>query len=109
MLIDGFQEIKLFEIANTLLDVITCVPSLSQDISLQTRDVFHGLCCLLTSLSGGQAYGLEILKRKLAESREPFTSIPRLTDVDDTTGRAYGTGIEHSDEEEQGKYHEALT
>src|SRR5271156_3169175 len=45
------MEMKIFEIANTLLDVINCVPSLTfGDANLMTqgpRDIFHGLSHLL--------------------------------------------------------------
>jgi hypothetical protein len=80
------QEIKLFEIANTLLDVITCVPAMSQDLSLRTqtpRDVLHSLCCLLSSIGGGQSHGLTILQSKIAESKVPFRPIPRVVEIKD--------------------------
>jgi hypothetical protein len=78
---------KIFEIANTLLDVINCVPSLTTNGSaLMTqgpRDIFHGLSCLLASLSGGNSQSLTLLQGKMAESTVPFRPIPRFVEVHD--------------------------
>ena len=80
------QEIKLFEIANTLLDVINCVPFMSQDLSLRTqtpRNVLHSLCCLLSSIGGANSHNLIVLQSKVAESKIPFRPIPRVIELRD--------------------------
>jgi hypothetical protein len=81
------QELKIFEIANTLLDVINCVPSLTVAKSaLMTqgpRDIFHGLSCLLASLSGGQSKSLTLLQGKMAAANMPFQQIPRFIELKD--------------------------
>jgi hypothetical protein len=86
MILTKPQEIKLFEIANTLLDVINCVPAMSQDLSLRTqtpRDVLHSLCCLLSSIRGDQSHGLTLLQSKIAESKVAFRPIPRVIEIKD--------------------------
>jgi hypothetical protein len=81
------MEAKIFEIANTLLDVINCVPSLTTSGSpLMTqgpRDIFHGLSRLLVSLSGGQLNLVSLLQGKIASSPAPFQPIPRLIELND--------------------------
>jgi hypothetical protein len=79
------MEIKIFEIANTLLDVINCVPSLTFGDSMTQgpRDIFHGLSHLLGSLSGGQSRSLALLQGKIAELKTPFVSIPRFVEIHD--------------------------
>jgi hypothetical protein len=81
------QELKIFEIANSLLDVINCVPSVTTfGSALMTqgpRDIFHGLSCLLASLGGSNSRSLTLLQAKMAASNVPFLSIPRLVEVHD--------------------------
>jgi hypothetical protein len=86
------QELKIFEIANTLLDVINCVPSLTNAKSaLMTqgpRDIFHGLSCLLASLSGGQSKALALLQGKMAAANLPSKQIPRFIELEDNVVRS---------------------
>lgn len=49
------------------------------------RDVFHGLSCLLASLSGGQSKSLALLRCKMAAADVPFQQIPRFIEVADET------------------------
>jgi hypothetical protein len=81
------QELKIFEIANSLLDVINCVPSVTafgSALMIQgPREIFHGLSSLLASLSGSNSRCLNLLQAKMAASSVPFLSIPRLVEVHD--------------------------
>jgi hypothetical protein len=64
------QETKLFEITNSLADVMICVPSFmdgSHD-GLGSRDVVHELCKLLASFRGGNPAVIAILRDKLVSS-----------------------------------------
>ena len=47
------------------------------------RDIFHGLGCLLASLSGGNSRSLTLLQGKMAASSVPFLPIPRLVEFHD--------------------------
>ena len=49
------------------------------------RDIFHGLSCLLASLSGSNSKSLNLLQGKMAASRVPLLPIPRFVEVRDVT------------------------
>jgi hypothetical protein len=86
------QELKIFEIANTLLDVINCVPSLTiAKSALMTQgphDVFHSLSYFLATLSGGQSKTLALLQGKMAEAKLPFQQIPRFIELEEGRSRS---------------------
>jgi hypothetical protein len=67
---DVFQELKLFEITNSLADVMICVPSLmdGSNAGLGPRDVIHELCKLLASFRGGNPAVIAILRDKLVST-----------------------------------------
>ena len=52
------------------------------------RDIFHGLSCLLASLSGGQSRSLALLQGKLAEANVPFQQIPRFIEISEDLVRS---------------------
>ena len=62
--------------------MINCVPSLTVSrTALMTqgpRDIFHGLSCLLASLSGGRSKSLALLQGKMVAAKVPFQQIPRF-------------------------------
>jgi hypothetical protein len=84
---DVKQEMKVFEIASTLLDVINVVPAAQQKstslIRQEPRQVFHGLSSLLASMSDGNSHLLTLLQSKISQSQVPFVSIPRLMETDE--------------------------
>ncbi len=45
------------------------------------RDIFHGLSCLLASLSGGQSTTLALLQGKMTAANVPFQQIPRFIEL----------------------------
>jgi hypothetical protein len=47
------------------------------------RDIFHGLSCLLASLSDGSSRSLSLLQGKMAASAVPFLPILRFVEVND--------------------------
>lgn len=61
------MESKLFDIANSLADVMICVPSLNQDsgFGIGPRDLIHSLSSLLGSFRGGNPAVTNILQDKL--------------------------------------------
>ncbi|KAL9618847.1 MAG: hypothetical protein Q9160_006506 [Pyrenula sp. 1 TL-2023] len=73
--------LKLFEIANCLLDVINCVPSLSvspgNTMIEGPRDILHALSLLLSSLTSCTSQPLLLLQEKMARSNVPFPPVPR--------------------------------
>ena len=56
------------------------------------RDIFHGLSCLLASLSGGQSKPLNLLQGKVAASTIPFQSIPRFLEIKEDTVSSCASG-----------------
>lgn len=64
------QGTKLFEITNSLADVLICVPSFTagKDKGLDLRDVIFGLCRLLASFRGGDPAVVSLLAEKLVTS-----------------------------------------
>ncbi|KFZ01241.1 hypothetical protein V501_01119 [Pseudogymnoascus sp. VKM F-4519 (FW-2642)] len=76
------MELKLFEIANTLLDVITCVP-LSEDLASRITngpwEMLRSLTTLMWSLSNGhRSSALSLLLDKVAKFAVPHTPAPRM-------------------------------
>lgn len=77
------QESKLFDIANSLADVMICVPSLNQDTGFRVgpRDLIHSLSALLGSFRGGNPAITGILQDKLETLGLTITSPQRLVDL----------------------------
>ncbi|KAL3444842.1 fungal-specific transcription factor domain-containing protein [Aspergillus insuetus] len=48
------MQAKLCDITNTLLDVMTCVNSLTPEMFVQARHVLHEFCCYLARLNGNR-------------------------------------------------------
>lgn len=60
------QETKLFDIANSLADVMICVPSATpESFGVGPRDLIHSLSVLLGSFRGGNPAVVSILQEKL--------------------------------------------
>ncbi|KAF1950113.1 RING-3 protein [Byssothecium circinans] len=61
------MESKLSDIANSLADVMICVPSLNQTshFGIGPRDLIHSLSTLLSSFRGGNPAVMNILQEKL--------------------------------------------
>lgn len=59
-----------------MLDVITCVHSLSPDMFIQTSQILHEFCCYLAKLNRNRN-SLNWLQKRLAESKVPFQPGPR--------------------------------
>lgn len=64
------EETKLFEITNSLADVMICVPSFMEGShsGLGPRGVVQELCKLLASFRGGNPTVIAILRDKLVSS-----------------------------------------
>ncbi|KAJ4352496.1 uncharacterized protein N0V89_007844 [Didymosphaeria variabile] len=78
------MESKLFDIANSLADVMICVPSLNQDsgFGMGPRDLIHSLSSLLGSFRGGNPAVTSILQDKLTTLGLSISSPQkRLTDL----------------------------
>lgn len=87
------QESKLFDIANTLADVMICVPSLNTDtpFGLGPRDLIHALSALLGSFRGGNPAVTSILQDKLATLGLAIASpVRRLRDVEEEGEEEWG-------------------
>ena len=82
------MELKIFEIANTLLDVINIVPTLSTQSYLARqapRDIFHALSCFLAEIGSKESSTIVLLQSKIAESDAVLNAIPRLVEFDHCT------------------------
>ncbi|KAF1972077.1 RING-3 protein [Bimuria novae-zelandiae CBS 107.79] len=78
------MESKLFDITNSLADVMICVPSLNQEtgFGLGPRDLVHSLSSLLGSFRGGNPAVTNILQEKLSTLGLAMSSPrKRLTDL----------------------------
>ncbi|KAL3479684.1 hypothetical protein BJX99DRAFT_67265 [Aspergillus californicus] len=75
------MKVKLFEIANTVIDVINCVPTMPEAELSQARDLVHCLCSSLAMLGGTDAHGLELLKQRLGGTKMSFAPSPQADAV----------------------------
>jgi hypothetical protein len=82
------QETKLFEITNSLADVMICVPSFMEGshTGLGPRDVVHELCKLLASFRGGNPAVIAILRDKLVSSGLMESGPERLIEYQELEG-----------------------
>ncbi|KAL2840097.1 hypothetical protein BJX68DRAFT_258617 [Aspergillus pseudodeflectus] len=89
------MQAKLCDITNTLLDVMTCVHSLTPEMFVQARHVLHEFCCYLARLNGNRE-GLDWVRKRLVESNlllEPVTELPAIAElIDDEEDLAEGNG-----------------
>ncbi|CAI7578601.1 unnamed protein product [Penicillium manginii] len=77
------MQVKICDITNTLLDVITCVHSLPPDMFIQTRQILHQFCCYLAKLNGSQE-GLVQIRKRLIESNlmvEPVLELREISEL----------------------------
>jgi hypothetical protein len=66
ILLNRLQETKLFDIANSLADVMICIPSATpESFGVGPRDLIHSLSVLLGSFRGGNPAVVSILQEKL--------------------------------------------
>ncbi|KAI9733040.1 MAG: hypothetical protein M1834_003585 [Cirrosporium novae-zelandiae] len=77
------MEIKLFDIANSLLDVINCVPTMGSPNQFKPRDALQALRTIIWSISQGQSRLLNVLQEKMRQSDSVLShqSLPRLLEV----------------------------
>ncbi|KAF2682292.1 hypothetical protein K458DRAFT_342761 [Lentithecium fluviatile CBS 122367] len=77
------MESKLFDIANSLADVMICVPSLNQEagFGIGPRDLIHSLSSLLSSFRGGNPAVINILQQKLTTLGLAVSSPQKLLDL----------------------------
>ncbi|OBT68394.1 hypothetical protein VE03_02792 [Pseudogymnoascus sp. 23342-1-I1] len=70
------MQLKIFRIADSLLDVLLCVPSASRThgMLVGSRETLHSLEHVLLNVGGQNSTLLEILRRRMAESDLPISS-----------------------------------
>lgn len=94
------METKLFDIANSLADVMICVPTANPDsyFGVGPRDLIHSLATLLGSFRGGNPAVVSILQEKLTTLGLSVSSPQKLIDLssseddrDDRNGARSGT------------------
>ncbi|KAL2818717.1 hypothetical protein BDW59DRAFT_181849 [Aspergillus cavernicola] len=76
------MQVKICDITNTLLDVMTCVHSLPPDMFVQTRQILHELCCYLVKLNSNQG-NLDSIRKRLIESNlllEPVSELRAISE-----------------------------
>lgn len=62
------QVKKVFDVACTLIDVISCVPLQTQSLQLEPRDFLHQFIHLINRLRGGRERYLPLLLSKVNDS-----------------------------------------
>ncbi|MCJ1465560.1 hypothetical protein MMC07_004178 [Pseudocyphellaria aurata] len=67
---------KVFDIACTLIDVMSCVPIESRQFELGPRDYLKKLIALISSLRGGETRYLPLLKAKMDDTLPPPAITP---------------------------------
>ncbi|KAK5146749.1 hypothetical protein LTR04_000981, partial [Oleoguttula sp. CCFEE 6159] len=77
----GPQEMKLFEFANTLADVIVCIPSAENSMHYHAQDFLLHFANVLGSFRGGNNALLPLLQKRLADCGVNIPAIPRCLDV----------------------------
>ncbi|KAF2261348.1 hypothetical protein CC78DRAFT_500227 [Lojkania enalia] len=77
------METKLFDIANSLADVMICVPAINRDshFSIGPRDLIHSLSTLLGSFRGGNPTVVNILQEKLTKLGVSTSSPQKLINL----------------------------
>ncbi|KAF1992682.1 hypothetical protein P154DRAFT_528297 [Amniculicola lignicola CBS 123094] len=77
------MESKLFDVANSLADVMIFVPTINQDshFSLGPRDLMHSLGSLLASFRGGNPAVIKVLQEKLTMLGLAVSSPQKLIDL----------------------------
>ncbi|KAF2645885.1 hypothetical protein P280DRAFT_495615 [Massarina eburnea CBS 473.64] len=77
------MESKLFDIANSLADVMICVPSFNQEsgFGVGPRDLIHSLSTLLSSFRGGNPAVMNILQEKLGTLGLAVSSPQKLLEL----------------------------
>ncbi|ORY09611.1 hypothetical protein BCR34DRAFT_486997 [Clohesyomyces aquaticus] len=77
------MESKLFDIANSLADVMICVPSMNHEshFGIGPRDFIHSLSTLLSSFRGGNPAVINILQEKLTTLGLVVSSPQKLIDI----------------------------
>jgi hypothetical protein len=81
------QELKIFRLADSLLDVLLCAPS-SPSIGgmlVGSRDAMHALEQVLSTVGGPSSLFLRQLKNRMAESELPLASVRALIPAAATT------------------------
>lgn len=88
------MESKLFDIANSLADVMICVPSINHEshFGIGPRDLIHHLSTLLASFRGGNPAVLNILQDKLTSLGLAVSSPRRLTDLSPSSDEGDASG-----------------
>lgn len=80
------KEMKLFEVAISLADLLLCVPSISTDRQLMQvgpRDILTRYVQYLTSFrGGGDTFKLQILQQKMYDYGSAIASIPELLETE---------------------------
>jgi hypothetical protein len=70
---DQEQELKVFRIADSLLDVVLCAPALTNGRGMLTdaRDSLHSLEKVLNGVGGIESHFLGMLRKRMAETKLP--------------------------------------
>lgn len=89
-----WQIEKVFDIACTLIDVMSCVPIESGQFELGPRECLNQLITLVSTLRGGESRYLPLLKAKIEDTLPaaiPVTHSPTLKEL---SGKIEGVKLE---------------
>lgn len=94
------MELKLFEFANTIADVMVCMPhQWTQDTRIGPREYLTHLGKVLGSFRGGNEALLPLLRSRFTELGLSLPTIPRLIDVTHESSDSSPARITHVDED----------
>ena len=86
LIVLSFKEMKLFEVAISLADVLLCLPSIPagpQLMQVGPRDILTRFVQYLTSFRRGDSVKLQILQQKMYDNASSIPPIPELLERDE--------------------------
>jgi hypothetical protein len=84
--VPSYKEMKLFEVAISLADVLLCLPSIPagpQLMQVGPRDILTHLVQYLTSFRRGDSVKLQILQQKMYDNASSIPPIPEFLETDE--------------------------
>jgi hypothetical protein len=94
------MELKLFEFANTIADVMVCMPHRwTQDTRIGPREYLMHLGKVLGGFRGGNEALLPLLRSRLVEVGLSLPAIPRIVDITHESSGSSPAGQKNKDDE----------
>lgn len=75
------MELKFFEFANTLADVMICVPQSHRNVQLAPQDFLVHVASMMGTFRGGNSTLLPILQNRLTRVGLGIPAVPRISEL----------------------------